>query len=44
MTEGATEQVIVGGSNCFTVKVADASAVCQGFRPSLPALPSLTNA
>ena len=39
---GLTEQLIVGGSNAFTVKLAEQSAVWPGFRPSLPDLPSLT--
>src|SRR3954452_8046134 len=44
MVVGLTEQLIVGGSNSFTVKVAvDWVAVCQGFRPSLPGLPSLAS-
>src|SRR5579862_33704 len=42
MVVGLTEQEIVGGSNSFTVKLAvDSVAVCQGFKPSLPVLPSL---
>ena len=42
MVVGLTEQEIVGGSNSFTVNVAvDWVAVCHGFRPSLPGLPSL---
>src|SRR4051794_22844816 len=44
MVVGLTEQLMVGGSNSFTVKVAvDWVASCQGFRPSLPGLPSLAS-
>ena len=44
MVVGLTEQLMVGGSNSFTVKLAVASvATCQGFRPSLPGLPSLAS-
>ena len=39
---GLTEQLTVGGSKAFTVKLAVASATSQGLRPSLPGLPCLT--
>jgi hypothetical protein len=39
---GLTEQLIVGGSNSFTVKLAEQLADSQGFNPSLPVLPSFT--
>ena len=39
---GLAEQLTVGGSNCFTVKEAVQLAVSQGFKPSLPDLPSFT--
>jgi hypothetical protein len=39
---GLAEQLIVGGSNAFTVKFAVAVAVSHGCMPSLPGLPSLT--
>jgi hypothetical protein len=42
MVVGFAEQLTVGGSKSFTVKVVEASATCQGFRPSLPGLPSYT--
>src|SRR6516165_3261897 len=42
MVDGLAEQLTVGGSNGFTVKFALVGAAsCQGFRPSLPGLPSL---
>ena len=40
--EGLAEQLIVGGSNSFTVKVVELFATCQGFSPSLPGFPSFT--
>jgi hypothetical protein len=42
MVLGLAEQLIVGGSYSFTVKLAEQVAVCPGFNPSLPGLPSLT--
>ena len=43
MVLGLAEQLIVGGSNSFTVKLVEQSAVWPGFRPSLPVLPSFTS-
>jgi hypothetical protein len=42
MVVGATEQLMVGGSNALTVKEDEQSADWPGFRPSLPGFPSLT--
>ena len=42
MVLGFTEQLIVGGSNAFTVIPAVHVAVSHGFKPSLPGLPSFT--
>ena len=39
---GLAEQLIVGGSNAFTVIPAVQVAVSHGFIPSLPVLPSFT--
>jgi hypothetical protein len=39
---GFAEQLIVGGSNSFTVTVEVHEASCQGFKPSLPLLPDFT--
>src|SRR5258708_40073897 len=42
MVVGLAEQLIVGGSNSFTVNdVVPSFATCHGFSPSLPGLPSL---
>jgi hypothetical protein len=35
--EGFAEQLIVGGSNCFTVYVAEQSAISPGFGAFPPA-------
>ena len=43
MVLGLAEQLMVGGSKAFTVKLAEQSADWPGFRPSLPALPSFTS-
>jgi hypothetical protein len=39
---GLVEQLTVGGSNSFTVKLAEHSADWPGFRPSFLGLPSFT--
>jgi hypothetical protein len=42
MVLGLAEQLTVGGSKDLTVKLAELSAISQGFRPSFPGFPSFT--
>jgi hypothetical protein len=41
IVEGLAEQLTVGGSKAFTVKLAELSAACHGFRSSPPGSPTL---